>query len=77
MLYHLYEFRNALLSPVRIGAEVFRASMINPWNPLAHTQVGRTLAASAEMFERTTRRFGEPDWMIKDTLIDEKKFPFP
>lgn len=51
--------------------------MINPWNPLAHTQVGRTLAASAEMFERTTRRFGEPDWMIKDTLIDEKKFPFP
>lgn len=72
MLYHLYEFRNALLSPVRIGAEVFRASMINPWNPLAHTQVGRTLAASAEMFERTTRRFGEPDWMIKDTLIDEK-----
>ena len=58
MLYHLYDMQHALLTPVRIQAEVTRALFQNPWNPLSYSQFGRTLGASAEMLERTTRRFG-------------------
>src|SRR5690606_22673046 len=44
----------------------------NPWNPLTHTAVGRTIAAGAELFERVHRRFGEPDWGLKETIIGGK-----
>ncbi|MFA5592236.1 MAG: polyhydroxyalkanoate depolymerase [Micavibrio sp.] len=70
MLYHLYDFQHALLTPVRAAAEMTRASFQNPWNPLAHTQVGRSIAAGAELFERVTRRFGKPEWGLPETIID-------
>lgn len=73
MLYQLYELQHALLTPFRIGAEMTRSMLQNPWNPLSYTQAARTMAASAELFERVTRRFGEPEWMLPETLIDDKK----
>ncbi len=73
MLYHLYDLQHALLTPARLAAEVTRAAFQNPWNPLTHTQAGRTIAAGAELFERVTRRFGEPDWALPFTTIDGKK----
>jgi len=73
MLYQLYDIQHALLTPARITAEITRALCQNPWNPLSHTQAGRTIAAGAEVFERMTRRFGEPDWALIDTTIDGKK----
>ena len=73
MLYHLYDLQHALLTPARLAAEVTRAAFRNPWNPLSHTQMARTVAAGAEVFERVTRRFGEPDWALPETIIDGKK----
>jgi poly(3-hydroxybutyrate) depolymerase len=73
MLYHLYDLQHALLTPARLAAEVTRAAFRNPWNPLTHTQIARTLAAGAEVFERVTRRFGEPDWALPETTIDGRK----
>ena len=70
MLYQLYEMRNALLAPARTCASVMQMACRNPWNPLSHTPAGRTLAAGAEMFERVTRRFDRPDWMIHETEIN-------
>ncbi|MEM6780790.1 MAG: polyhydroxyalkanoate depolymerase [Pseudomonadota bacterium] len=70
MLYHLYELTHAMLTPARIAAELTKSAVKNPWNPVSHTQVGRNIAASTELFERVTRRFGQPDWMIDHTLID-------
>lgn len=72
MLYHLYDLQHALLTPARFAAEMTRAAFQNPWNPVSHTQVGRTIAASAEVFERVTRRFGEPEWGLPETIIDGK-----
>lgn len=72
MLYHIYDLQHALLTPARIAAELTRTAFQNPWNPLAHTQIGRTVAAGAELFERVTRRFGEPDWALNETTIDGK-----
>ena len=73
MLYQLYELQHALLTPSRIMAELIRSAAANPWNPLSYTQAGRTIAAGAEVFERVTRRFGEPDWSLPTTEIDGKK----
>lgn len=42
----------------------------NPWNPLSHTQAGRSVAAGAEVFERVTRRFGKPEFELPETVID-------
>lgn len=73
MLYQLYELQHALLTPARLAAELIRSAAANPWNPLSYTQAGRTIAAGAEVFERVTRRFGEPDWCLPSTEIDGKK----
>lgn len=73
MLYHLYDLQHALLTPARIAAEIIRSASQNPWNPLSYTQAGRTVAAGAEVFERVTRKFGEPDWALPHTEIDGKR----
>lgn len=73
MLYHLYDLQHALLTPARFAAELTRSAFQNPWNPLSHTQLARSIAAGAEVFERVTRKFGEPDWALPSTIIDGKK----
>lgn len=72
MLYSLYELQHALLTPARIGAEMTRALYRNPFNPLTNTTFGRTVAASAEVFERATRNFGKPEFGLPETMIDGK-----
>ncbi|MCB1680992.1 MAG: polyhydroxyalkanoate depolymerase [Rhodospirillales bacterium] len=73
MLYHLYEMQHALLTPVRLQAELTRTLFQNPFNPLSYTQFGRTIGASAEMIERVTKRFGRPEFGLHETEIAGKK----
>lgn len=73
MLYHLYELQHALMTPIRLQAELARTTFQNPWNPLSYTQIGRTLGAGAEMVERLTRKFGKPEFGLTETTIDGKK----
>lgn len=73
MLYHLYELGNASLFGPRLGAQMVKSSLSNPFNPLSYTPMGKTLAASAELFERVTRRFGEPAWGLDKTIIGGKE----
>ncbi|MHA6287998.1 polyhydroxyalkanoate depolymerase [Maricaulis sp. CAU 1757] len=70
MLYSMYEFNRMALAPWRAYANVTRRSLRAPWNPLADTIPGRTMAATAEVFERATRRYGKPEWMIDSTEIN-------
>jgi poly(3-hydroxybutyrate) depolymerase len=65
--YQLYELNHAALGPFRAAADVTRLYFQNPLNPLTHTPFGRSIAASAELFERTTRRYGKPAFGI-DTV---------
>ena len=71
MLYHLYELNHAALAPWRAMADAGISFWRNPANPLADTQMGRSLAASLEMFERTTRRYGKPEFGITDTITGD------
>jgi len=73
LLYHLYDLHHAMLTPLRLQAEVARTVFQSPLNPLSYTQIGRNVSAGAEVFERTTRRFGKPEFGLDETEIDGKK----
>ena len=72
-LYNLYELKHAIMTPARLSAEMTRTMYRHPWNPLSYTQAGRTIAASAEMIERTSRHFAKPAFGLHETKIDGKK----
>ncbi len=73
--YQLYELNHAALSPLRAAADATRIYFQNPLNPLSHTPFGRSIAASAELFERTTRRYGKPEWAITETTVGAEHVP--
>ena len=72
MFYQLYEMNHAALQPARAVADAVRMLYTNPLNPFAHTPFGRTVAASAELFERTTRRYAKPDFGLDSTVVGGK-----
>jgi poly(3-hydroxybutyrate) depolymerase len=74
-LYWLYEMSHAALNPARAFADVTKLYFKNPLNPLAHTTYGKTVAAAAEMFERSTRRYGKPEWGIDSTMVGGERAP--
>ena len=47
----------------------------SPLNPLAKTPLGRTIVASAEMFERVTRRYGKPQFDLDETIVNGRTVP--
>jgi len=72
MFYQLYEMNHAAVQPLRAYADAVRLFYSNPMNPMAHTPFGRSVAAGAELFERTTRRYGKPAFGISRTTVDWK-----
>jgi poly(3-hydroxybutyrate) depolymerase len=72
-LYFFYEAAFAAMAPARAMADASRLFYTNPANPLAHTPFGRTMAASAQMFERATRRYGKPAFDLPHTVIDGRE----
>ncbi|HEU4985763.1 MAG TPA: polyhydroxyalkanoate depolymerase [Rhizobiaceae bacterium] len=70
MYYQLYEFNHAALQPFRAYADALRLFYSNPLNPFSETAFGRTMAAGAELFERTTRRYGKPQFGLTKTNVD-------
>ena len=53
MLYGLYDMQHAALYPARVLAEATQNAFQNPFSPASYTRLGRTIAAGAELFERT------------------------
>lgn len=72
MYYRLYEMQHAAFQPMRAMADATKLFYSNPLNPLSDTSYGRAMAASCEMFERSTRRYAKPEFGLKETLIDDK-----
>lgn len=70
MYYQLYEMHHAALSPFRAAADAARLYFTHPLNPLARTPYGRNMAAAAELFERSTRRYSKPDWNFDSVPVD-------
>ena len=74
-LYWMYEAGHAALQPARMLADVTRLAFKNPLNPLAHPTYGKSMAAAAELFERSTRRYAKPTWGIDSVLIGGERAP--
>ena len=67
--YQLYELNHAALAPLRAVADAARLYFNSPLNPLSGTPFGRSAAAAAELFERSTRRYGKPEFGIAQTRV--------
>lgn len=67
--YHMYEMAHLALAPARAVSDATRLFFKNPINPWSHTHIGRNMAASAELFERMTRRYGKPAFGLDTTTI--------
>jgi poly(3-hydroxybutyrate) depolymerase len=68
-MYWVYEMSHAALNPSRAVADAARLYFKNPINPLSYTVFGKSMAAACELFERSTRRYGKPEWGIASTLV--------
>jgi poly(3-hydroxybutyrate) depolymerase len=73
MFYHLYELNHAALQPARAFADATRFFYQHPLNPMSRNAFGRSIAAMAELFERTTRQYGKPEFGLPETTVDFRK----
>lgn len=71
--YHAYEAVHMMVSPARTMSDALHLTFKNPANPFTYTPLGRTVAASCELFERTTRRYGKPGFDLPQTTINGVK----
>ena len=74
-MYWMYEMMHASLNPLRAVTDATRLVLRNPMNMWSHTDIGKSLAASCELFERTTRRYGKPEWGVYEVEIDGEVVP--
>ncbi|MBY0382129.1 MAG: polyhydroxyalkanoate depolymerase [Xanthobacteraceae bacterium] len=74
-MYWMYEMGQASLGPARAMADAAKLLFQNPLNPWSTTHVGKSIAASCEVFERTTRQYGKPEWRIEDTEVQGVRVP--
>ncbi|MGX5734846.1 polyhydroxyalkanoate depolymerase [Bosea thiooxidans] len=73
--YHAYEAVHMMVSPMRGLSDAMQLAFKNPANPLTYTPYGRTVAASCELFERITRRYGKPAFGLEETTVNGVKVP--
>jgi len=64
MLYHAYEWTHATITPLRQASEAGFKVWSDTRNPWADTPMGRTMAASFEMFNSATKRYMRPTFDI-------------
>lgn len=75
MHYHSYELAHVLLAPLRSHGRLLQQTYVNPCNPISYTSLGKAVAASCEVFDSMTRRYGKPAWRIDHTVIAGQTVP--
>ena len=73
--YQFYEMAHAALAPARAMSDATHFMFSNPLNPLSNTPFGKNMSASAEMFERLTRRYGKPTFRLDDFHVNGVVYP--
>ena len=69
-LYMWYEASHTLMAPARAFAQASRWMLNNPNNFFGKSSMGRTLSAACELFERSTRRYGKPEFSLPTTTVN-------
>ena len=71
----MYEMGQATLAPARVFSDFTKLALKNPINPFSHTPMGKKMAASAELFERMTRRYSKPSFGLATTSLAGTRVP--
>ncbi len=66
----MHEFQKSALAPLRFAAEANQALLRLPMNPIRYALMGRSMAASLEIFESGTRDYQKPAFGLHSTKID-------
>src|SRR5438046_9772905 len=74
-MYWFYEMSHAALNPSRAFADAAKIYFKSPINPLSYTTFGKSVAAACELFERSTRRYGQPEWAIEAAVVGGERGP--
>jgi poly(3-hydroxybutyrate) depolymerase len=69
-LYQVYDINRRLAQPLRYAADVIEEFYSNPYNPMAQTWFGKSMAAGAEILSRMTRYYGKPAFGLASTTVD-------
>jgi poly(3-hydroxybutyrate) depolymerase len=69
LAYYWYEAAHAAVGPARLLSGATQAIFSDPANPLTNTPYGRSISAACELFERSTRRYGKPEFGLTSTTI--------
>ena len=75
MQYQTYELAHAFLAPLRTQSNALRRFLDFPMNPMGQLPLSRVAAASCQLFESLTRRYGKPAWGIESTRIHGLEVP--
>ncbi len=70
MLYSMYELGHFSMTPLRIAALFQSQALRSPLNPMADSEISRTLAAATDLFKSATRRYRKPAWNLPSTLVN-------
>src|SRR5215207_9555713 len=76
MLYLLHDAYHQMLAPARAVADLTRLACDSPLSLLAYTSGARTIAASCELFERTTRPYPKPAFNlpVRERIVWQRPF---
>lgn len=72
-LYNLHEMQYAAIAPIRALAKANKKLHRHPFSPLSYTNYGRSVAATCELIERVTNRYGKPSFDIRQVDIGPRK----
>ncbi|MGE0046209.1 MAG: polyhydroxyalkanoate depolymerase [Hyphomonadaceae bacterium] len=75
MLYSLYELNHLAVAPFRAAAMWQGAALRSPFNPVSQTDLARSAAAAADVFETVTRRYRKPDWNLPHAMVQSVPVP--
>ncbi|MGF1447612.1 MAG: polyhydroxyalkanoate depolymerase [Pikeienuella sp.] len=75
MLYHVYEFTHAAISPLRNTVQLQLQMLRNPFNPFSGSLPMRSTAAALEMFVHATKRYGKPEFGIAEVEVGGEMVP--
>lgn len=67
--YQMYEMMRLAFGPARVWADATRLILGNALNPFAAMPWSRSILATAELFERSTRQYGKPAFNLPTTTI--------
>jgi poly(3-hydroxybutyrate) depolymerase len=65
-----YELAHAFISPLRLWSSAVRLGLDHPMSPFSFNPLAKSASAALEVFESLTKRYGKPEFGIKETTIN-------